>query len=35
MRMGHKDMSIQEIGKGIHYLEKLTECLQRQQEENP
>jgi len=35
MRMGHKDISIQEIGKGIHYLEKLTECLHRQQEENP
>lgn len=34
MRMGHKDISIQEIGKGIHYLEKLTECLHRQQEEN-
>lgn len=34
MRMGNKDISIQEIGKGIHYLEKLTECLHRQQEEN-
>lgn len=34
MRMGHKDISIQEIGKGIHYLEKLTECLHRQQEES-
>ena len=34
MRMGHKDIAIQEIGKGIHYLEKLTECLHRQQEES-
>lgn len=27
MRMGTKDESIQEIGKGIHYLEKLMEVL--------
>lgn len=27
MRMGAKDESIQEIGKGIHYLEKLVEVL--------
>ena len=27
MRMGSKDMSEQEIGKGIHYLEKLLEVL--------
>lgn len=33
MRMGSKDESIQEVGKGLHYLEKLVECLKRQQEE--
>ena len=33
MRMGTKDESVQEIGKGIHYLEKLIEVLKRQQEE--
>lgn len=33
MRMGSKDESIQEVGKGIHYLEKLVECLKRQREE--
>jgi hypothetical protein len=27
MRMGTKDQSQQEIGKGIHYLEKLLEVL--------
>jgi Protein of unknwon function (DUF3310) len=27
MRMGSKDSDIQEIGKGIHYLEKLLEVL--------
>jgi hypothetical protein len=27
MRMGSKDQSQQEIGKGIHYLEKLLEVL--------
>lgn len=27
MRMGHKDQDSQEIGKGIHYLEKLLEVL--------
>lgn len=27
MRMGSKDEEAQEIGKGIHYLEKLTEVL--------
>lgn len=27
MRMGSKDMEAQEIGKGIHYLEKLLEVL--------
>ncbi len=27
MRMGSKDQSEQEIGKGIHYLEKLLEAL--------
>ena len=27
MRMGSKDEEVQEIGKGIHYLEKLTEVL--------
>jgi len=27
MRMGSKDQSEQEIGKGIHYLEKLLEVL--------
>lgn len=31
MRMGSKDQSEQEIGKGIHYLEKLLEVLK----ENP
>ena len=30
MRMGTKDESIQEIQKGIHYLEKLVECLTKQ-----
>ena len=34
MRMGSKDESIQEIGKGIHYLEKLVEVLKRQLEES-
>lgn len=34
MRMGNKDESIQEISKGLHYLEKLIECLKRQQEES-
>lgn len=33
MRMGSKDESIQEIAKGLHYLEKLIECLKRQAEE--
>lgn len=33
MRMGSKDESIQEIGKGIHYLEKLLEVLKRIQAE--
>lgn len=33
MRMGNKDESIQEVSKGIHYLEKLVECLKRQVEE--
>lgn len=27
MRMGSKDMSAQEIAKGMHYLEKLLEVL--------
>lgn len=27
MRMGSKDEEVQEIGKGIHYLEKLIETL--------
>lgn len=27
MRMGSKDMEAQEVGKGIHYLEKLLEVL--------
>lgn len=27
MRMGSKDQDVQEIGKGIHYLEKLLEVL--------
>lgn len=35
MRMGGKDDSIQEIAKGLHYLEKLIECLKRQAEETP
>jgi len=34
MRMGNKDESIQEVGKGLHYLEKLIECLKRQKEES-
>lgn len=34
MRMGSKDESIQEIGKGIHYLEKLIEVLKRIQAED-
>jgi hypothetical protein len=29
MRMGTKDESIQEIGKAIHYLEKLLEVLKK------
>jgi hypothetical protein len=29
MRMGSKDASVQEIGKGIHYLEKLLEVLKK------
>lgn len=33
MRMGSKDESIQEIAKGLHYLEKLIECLKRQRDE--
>ena len=33
MRMGSKDESVQEIGKGIHYLEKLVEVLKRFQDE--
>lgn len=33
MRMGSKDESIQEIGKGIHYLEKLVEVLKRRADE--
>jgi len=33
MRMGSKDESIQEISKGIHYLEKLVECLKRYRDE--
>jgi hypothetical protein len=35
MRMGSKDESIQEVNKGLHYLEKLIECLKRQVEETP
>ena len=31
MRMGSKDENVQEIGKGIHYLEKLTEVLKERQ----
>jgi hypothetical protein len=31
MRMGSKDQSEQEIGKGIHYLEKLLEVLKERQ----
>ena len=31
MRMGHKDQDLQEINKGIHYLEKLLEVLKGQQ----
>ena len=31
MRMGSKDESSQEIGKGIHYLEKLLEVLKERQ----
>lgn len=34
MRMGSKDENIQEIGKGLHYLEKLTECLKRRNDEH-
>ena len=34
MRMGSKDESVQEVGKGLHYLEKLVECLRRQKEES-
>lgn len=30
MRMGSKDESVQEIQKGIHYLEKLIEVLNEQ-----
>ena len=33
MRMGSKDESIQEIGKGVHYLEKLIEVLKRYRDE--
>jgi len=33
MRMGSKDESVQEVSKGLHYLEKLVECLRRQKEE--
>jgi hypothetical protein len=33
MRMGTKDEAVQEIGKGIHYLEKLVEVLKRKQAE--
>ena len=31
MRMGSKDQSEQEVGKGIHYLEKLLEVLKERQ----
>ena len=31
MRMGSKDESAQEIGKGIHYMEKLVEVLKERQ----
>ena len=34
MRMGSKDESVQEVSKGLHYLEKLIECLHRQKEES-
>ena len=34
MRMGNKDESTQEVGKGLHYLEKLIECLKLQREES-
>jgi len=33
MRMGGKDEEAQEIGKGIHYLEKLLEVLKEQRNE--
>ena len=33
MRMGGKDEEVQEIGKGLHYLEKLLEVLKEQPEE--
>jgi hypothetical protein len=33
MRMGGKDEEAQEIGKGIHYLEKLLEVLKEQRDE--
>lgn len=31
MRMGHKDSDIQELKKAIHYLEKLAEVLEHEQ----
>lgn len=34
MRLGSKDDSTQEANKGLHYLEKLVECLRRQKEES-
>lgn len=32
MRMGTKDLAEQEIGKGVHYLEKLLEVLREERE---
>ena len=32
MRMGAKDEAAQEIGKGVHYLEKLLEVLKEQRD---
>jgi hypothetical protein len=34
MRMGNKDDEVQEVGKGLHYLEKLVECLKRKADDN-
>lgn len=34
MRMGGKDEEVQEIGKGMHYIEKLLEVLKEQGNEN-